>query len=101
MHDRTIKQKEKEKMNEKKKRDSRVKTQKGSLERKWKDFEDSWVKQTKEWRVNNQEASEASTNSSIPSKIRELEPSIQECLSWIPESITVGLDACQITIFKD
>ena len=53
MHDGTIKQKEKEKMNENKKRDSWVKTQKGSLERKWKDSEDSWVKQIKEWKVNN------------------------------------------------
>ena len=100
MHDGTIKQK-KEKINEKKKRDSRVKTQKGSLERKWKDSEDSWVKQIKEWKVNNQEASEASTSSLIPFEIGELESSIQECLLWIPEFITVGLDACQIVIFKD
>ena len=95
-----MRQLKKEKMN-KKKRDSTVKTQKGSLERKWKDFEDSWVKQTKEWKVNNQEAYETSMSSPIPSEIEELEPSIQECLCWIPESITVGLDACQIAIFKD
>ena len=78
MHDGTIKQKEKDKMNEKKKRDSRVKTQKGSLEQKWKDSKDSGVGQTKEWRVNNQEASEASTKSSTSSKIGKSKPSTQE-----------------------
>ena len=39
-------------MNEKKKRDSRVKTWKGSLEQKREDSKDSWAEQTKEWRVN-------------------------------------------------
>ena len=47
MHDGTIKQKEKEKMNEKKKRDFRMKIQKGSLEQKRGDFKNSWAEQTK------------------------------------------------------
>ena len=85
-------------MNEKKKRDSRVKTQKGSLERKREDSKDSWAEQTKEWRVNNQEASEASTRSSIHFETRKFEPSIEECLFQTLEPITVGLNAYQIAI---
>ena len=98
MHDGIFKQKEKK---ENEKRDSRVKTQKGSQERKWEDSKDSWTEQTKEWRVNNQEASEASTRSSIPFETKKFEPFTQECLSQTPESITMGLDACQIAIFRD
>ena len=59
-----------------KKRDSRVKTRKGSLERK-KILKDSWAEQANEWRIDNQEASEAFTGSSIPSKIGEFELSVQ------------------------
>ena len=71
MHNGTIKEKEKWK-----KRDSRVKTRKGSLEQK-EILKDSWAEQANEWRVDNQEASEASTSSSIPSKIEEFELFIQ------------------------
>ena len=65
----------------KEERDSKVKTQKGSLERKWENPKDSWAERTKGWKVNNQEAYETSMRSSIPSETRELEPSICECLS--------------------
>ena len=84
-----------------KKYDSRVKTRKGSLEQKREDSKDSWAKQTKEWRVNNQEASEASTRSSIPFETRKFDLSIQKFLSQTLESITLGLDAYQIAIFRD
>ena len=60
-----------------KKLDSRVKTQKGSLEKK-EILKDSWAEQANEWRVDNQEASETSTGSSIPSKIEKSKPYIQE-----------------------
>ena len=36
-----------------------------------------------------------------PFQNQKFEPSIQEFLSQISESITVGLDACQISIFND
>ena len=38
-----LNKRKKRKMNEKKKSDSRVKTQKGNLEQKLKDSKDSWV----------------------------------------------------------
>ena len=69
------KKKENEK-NDKEKHDSRVKTRKGSLERKI-ILKVSWAEQANEWRVDNQEASKASTGSPIPSKIGEFELSIQ------------------------
>ena len=54
----------------KEKCDCKVKTQKGSLERKWKDSKDSWAEQTKEWRVNNQEASvEEGFESKLPNSL--------------------------------
>ena len=96
VHNGTIK----EKCEWKEKCDSRVKTRKGSLEQKWKDSKDSWAGQTKEWRVSNQEASKASTRSSIPFKIRKFDLSIEKCLFQTPESITIGLDACQIIVFR-
>ena len=40
--------KKKEKMNEKKKHDFRVKTRKGSLEQKQENSKDTWAEQTKE-----------------------------------------------------
>ena len=55
----------------------------------------------KRMKVNNQKASEASTRSSIPFETKKFDLSIQKCLSQTPESITVGLDACQIAIFRD
>ena len=60
-----------------KKRDSRVKTRKGSLEQKeiWKY---SWAEQANEWRVDNQEASKASTGSSTPSNTEKSKPFIQK-----------------------
>ena len=93
--------KKKKMIKKKEERDSRVKTQNGSLEWKQENPKDSWAERTKEWKVNNQEASKASMRSLIPSKTRELEPSICECLSQTPESITVGLDTSQIVIFKN
>ena len=39
--------------------------------------------------------------SSIPFETGKFEPFIQECLSQTPESITVGLDAYKITIFRN
>ena len=82
------------------KRDFRVKTQKGSLERK-RDFRRLMSRTDQRMRVNNQEESGASTSFSIPSKIEEFESSIRKCLSRIPKSITMGLDAHQIAIFRD
>ena len=63
MHNGTIKEKIEKK---KKKCDSRVKTQKGSLERKWDDSKDSWTERTKEREGNDQTVAEASIRSSIP-----------------------------------
>ena len=60
-----------------KKHDYRVKTRKGSLEQK-EILKDSWAEQANEWRVDNQEASEASTSSSTPSNTEKSKPSIQE-----------------------
>ena len=42
-----------------KKRDSKMKTRKGSLEQK-EILKDSWVEQTNEWKIDNQEAFELS-----------------------------------------
>ena len=53
-----------------------MKTRKANLERKKEILKDSWAEQANEWRVDNQEAFEASTGSSIPSKIEEFELSI-------------------------
>ena len=89
------------KKKENEKHDSRVKTQKGSLERKWENPKDSWTERTKEWKVNNQEASEASRRSLIPFETRELKLFICEYLSQTSKSITMGLDACQIVIFRN
>ena len=61
-------------------------------------FLESITEQTKEWKVNNQEAFEASTRSSIHFETRKFEPSIQEYLFQTLESITVGLNAYQIAI---
>ena len=85
----------------KEKCDSKVKIQKGSLERKWKDSKDSWARQTKEWRVNNQKASKASTKSSTPSKSGNLNLLFKSFFSQIFKSITVGFDACQMAIFRN
>ena len=77
------------------------KSKKGSLKRKWEDFKELRAQRTKEWKVNNQEASEASTGSSIPSNTKKPKPSIQEFLPQIFKFVMVGLDACQIAIFRD
>ena len=50
---------------------------------------------------NNRTAPETLMMSSTPSRIDKSEPSIQESLPQTSESITVGLDACRITIFRD
>ena len=64
-------------------------------------FKDSWAEQTEEWKGKDQTASEASIRSSTLSKTKNLDPLFQNIFPWIPESITVGLDACQIAIFRD
>ena len=55
----------------------------------------------KKWKGNDQIAPEAFMRFSTPSKIEKPEPSLQEHLPQIFEFITVGLDACQIAIFKN
>ena len=55
-----------------KKRDSRVKTQKGSLERKWEDSKDSWTKQTEKREGNDRTAPEAFMRSLTSFKIKKI-----------------------------
>ena len=64
-------------------------------------FKNSRAEQIEKWKGNNRTAPEAFMRSLTLSKSDKSEPSIQESLPQIPESITVGLDAYQITIFKD
>ena len=77
------------------------KPEKGSLERKQEIFEDSRAKRIEEWKGNDRTTPEAFMRSSTPSKIDKSEPSIQESFPQISKSITVGLDACQIVIFRN
>ena len=83
------------------KNDSRVKTRKGSLEQNEKISEVSWAKQMEECKGNNRTASESSMRSFTLSKTKNLNPSFQNALPWILKSITVGLHACQIAIFRN
>ena len=77
------------------------KPEKGGLEQKQEIFEDSRAKRTEEWKCNDRIAPEAFMRSSTPSKTRKSELFIREHLPQISETITVGLDACQIAIFRD
>ena len=70
------KKKKKEKMNEKKKRDSRVKTQKGRFRTEMRKFSKTHGQSDR--KANNRIASKASLRSSIPSETRKSEPSIQD-----------------------
>ena len=111
VHDGIIKQKEKKRENEwKEKVTLGWKPKKGSLKRKWEDSKDSWVEQTKEWRVNNQEASEASTRSSIPfenQKIGTFYSRMSFPNSWVYHGRSWHLSSChiqrlkKINLFKD
>ena len=85
----------------KKKNDSRVKTRKGSLE----------LKREKFWRLiggvnrrvkgNDRTTSESFMRSFTLSKTKNLNSSFQKAFPRTLESITVGLDAYQIAIFRD
>ena len=83
------------------KNDSRVKTRKGSLEQKRKNFWSPMNKKKEEWKGNDQTASKASMRSFTLSKTKNLNSSFQNAFTRILESITVGLDVCQIAIFRD
>ena len=84
-----------------KKHESRVKTPKGQSRTKTKIF-------SKTHRQSQQKNEKSTTRknlkplrSLIPFGTRELEPSTYECFFQTPKSITMGIDACQITIFRN
>ena len=84
-----------------KKNDSRVKTRKGSLEQKLEKFRKLMGEANKRMKGNNRTASESSMRSFTLSKTKNLNSSFQNVFTQILESITVGLDTCQIAIFKN
>ena len=61
----------------------------------------SWANRTEEWKGNDRTALEASMRSSTFSKEKKLNLFFQNAFPWILESITVGLDAWQIAMFRD
>ena len=77
------------------------KPEKGSLEQKRKIFEALWAKQTEEWKGDDRTASEAFMRYCTLSKTKNLNFLSNNAFPCILESITVGLDACQIVIFSD
>ena len=84
-----------------KKCDSRVKTRKGSLEQKRENFRKLMGGVNRRVKGNDQTTSESSMRSFTLSKTKNLNSSFQNAFPRILESITVGLDACQIAIFKN
>ena len=76
------------------------KSERAAYSRNEKIFKDSWVKQTEEWKGNDRTTLEAFLRSSTPFKIGKSEPFIREYLPQIVESITVGLNTCQIAKFR-
>ena len=89
------------KKKEKRKNDSRVKTRKGGLEQKQENFQRLMGRATEKWKNNDQTAFEASMRSSTLFKTEKLNLPFQNAFPRIPESITMGLDACQIAMFRD
>ena len=85
----------------KRKRDSRVKTQKDGLEQKRENSQRLVGKANRRMKGQRSIASEASMRSSTLSKTKNLNLQFQNTFPRIPESITVGLDACQIAIFRN
>ena len=93
-----------------KKCDSRVKTQKDSLEQKWEDSKDSWTEQTEEREGNDRTAPEAFMRSSTPFKTEKSEPSFLRVPSpnfWVYHGRSYRLSNCHIqklekmNLFKD
>ena len=83
------------------KRDSRVKTRKGGLEQKRENFQRLVGRANRRMKGNDQTASESSMRSFTLSKTKNLNSSFQNAFPRILEFITVGLDACQIAIFRN
>ena len=86
--------------NGKKEQDSRVKTRKGSLEQKREKFWKLMGEANRRMKGNDRTASESSMRSFTLSKTKNLNSSFQNAFPRILESITMGLDACQIAIFR-
>ena len=100
VHNRTVKKMMK-KLKMERKNDSRVKTRKGGLEQKWENFRRLVGETNRRMKGNNRTASESFMRSFTLSKTKNLNSSFQNALLRILESITVGLDACQIVIFRN
>ena len=89
------------KMKMERKNDSRVKTRKGSLEQKRENFWSLMGKANRRMKGQWPNSIWNLYEVLYLFQNQNLNPLFQNALPRIPESITVGLDACQITIFKD
>ena len=96
VHNRTIEKWKRMKM---KKCDSRVKTRKGSLEQKWKKKSKTHGRSKK--KNERQRPNNIRILYEVLYPFQDQKPSIPKCFPRIPKSITVGLDACQIGIFRN
>ena len=83
------------------KNDSRVKTRKGGLEQKWENFRKLMGEANRRMKGQRPDSIRNLYEVLYPSQNQKFELLILECLPSILESITVGLDACQIVIFRN
>ena len=88
-------------MKKKRKNDSRVKTRKGSLEQKWENFWSLTDEANERMKGQRPDSIQSLYEVLYPFQDQEFEPSVPKCFPRILESITVGLDACQIAIFRN
>ena len=84
-----------------KKCDSRVKTRKGGLEQKRENFQRLMAGTNKRMKGQQPDNTRSLYEVLYPFQNQNLNPLFQNTFPRIPDSITVGLDACQITIFRD
>ena len=89
------------KMKEKRKNDSRVKTRKGGLEQKQENFQRLVGGANRRMKGQRPDSIQSLYEVLYPFQNQNLNFSFQNAFPWILESITVGLDAYQIAIFRD